>query len=449
LNLRLLLGFTALFSAFSGSASAAPPLVPASDKVGFSLDSDWQANWRRILDRHGRLDPVGPIQQRFAASVRPETNEAILVSEYALSDEWQWTESPGGARWWVHSYDALRLGTHVELKHEASINDTWRVRMRFDRLYTPSTKSDLVQGDFVWMPSETRGPYVSISFFPRIEKQDLDAGFTFGYRDSRYGDARLRLFALDPFSNGSYALAQGGDFDADPDTIVTKQTSLPIALAFELASVRLANLRFETYLGAVFPQHRDVYTDAFKTVRYQREAALMFGGLLEYRVPTAPLWVGASGLGFASDFSEHEPGDPDSARHVAEQTYQTRVYMLAVFNPNLRLETQIRYTARPEERASSDPADSGQRRDNEWIYHVRAQWLMSDRVGLDVAVFRTLRQVEGPPEVSVAGRALRLDLRALLHFERFLATFGVGINPLPGARGVYAGGGGNMAFRFD
>jgi hypothetical protein len=124
-----------------------------------------------------------------------------------------------------------------------------------------------------------------------------------------------------------------------------------------------------------------------------------------------------------------------------------------VLHPNLRIETQLRYTSRPEERfgfpnLTRDSKDA-RRRDSEWIYHSRVQWLASRRAGLDLSYWRTFRETSGPPEANVAGRALRFDVRTLLRYELFLATFGVGINPLPGERPLYAGGGGNMVVLFD
>lgn len=147
----------------------------------------------------------------------------------------------------------------------------------------------------------------------------------------------------------------------------------------------------ETYLGAVLPQARRSYTEQFTQVRRQAEAALLFGGLLEYRVSEAPLWAGMSGLAQLTRWRDEDEAVAGSSRRIREQTYQGRIYMLAVLDPNL----------------------------------------------------------PGSSEVNVEGRALRLDLRVLLRYERFLATFGVGLNPLPGARPVYAGGGGNMVLTFD
>jgi hypothetical protein len=446
------------------AAHATMPLVPSNDDVGFSLDEDWQENWRRVLDRHGREDPVGPIQQRFSGDHRPETEEAQAVSDYALGDEWKWAKSERGARWWVHSYDALRLGTHVQMKYGAAISDTWRVRMRFDRLNTPSTASDFVQGDFRWAPSPDEGVYTSISFYPRIEKQDYDFAFTVGYRHAGELDGRLKLYVLDTFSNASYALAKSTDFDT-ADAVVTRQSSLPLALAFELSGLRVGNLRFEAYLGRVLPQTREVYSDAFERVREQKESATLLGAFAEYRVPSAPLWAGVSGTFFLTRWRDF---DPDAiqivsvernvtsyapvARSVDERTYQGRAYALAVFNPNLRLETQLRYTSRPEYRSGfANPTGQWctRRRDSEWIYHTRVQWLMSRRAGLDLSHWRTFREAAGAPEANVVGRAARIDVRVLLRYERFLATFGVGINPLSGERPRYAGGGGNMVWLFD
>jgi hypothetical protein len=442
----LVLGICATCSLAATVAGAASPLVPARDQIGFSLNDDWREVWRRTLDRHGRVDALGPIQQRFAGDHRPETEEAQAVSDYALGDEWAWSRSGRGVRWWVHSYDAVRLGTHAQLEYGAPISDTWSFEIRFDRLYTPAAHSDLLQGDFVWRPPGPRGFYTSISFFPRIEKEDTDVGFTIGYHDDSLGQARLRMFALDPFSNAAYSLAS--TFDFSEDTVITRQLSPPIAFAAELESVRLGGWRLESYLGGVLPQARRVYTEEFTQVRRQAEAALLFGGLLEYRVPSAPLWAGVSGLAQLTSWEDEEEAVPGSLQHISEQTYQGRAYLLAVFNPNLRLETQLRATARPEQR-DGPHGQRARRKDHEYFYHTRLQWLITRRAGVDVSYWRTFREASGLPDVNVEGRALRLDLRVLLRYERFLATFGVGLNPLRGSRPVYAGGGGNMVLLLD
>lgn len=368
------------------------------------------------------------------------------MSDYALGDEWAWALSGRGVRWWVHSYDAVRLGTRAQLEYGAPISDTWRFDIRFDRLYTPAAQSDLLQGDFVWRPPGYRGFFTRISFFPRIEKQDTDLGFSIGYHDETLGEVRLRCFVLDPFSNAAYSLAS--TFDFGDDTIITRQLSPPLAFAAELQSLRFGGWRVETYLGAVLPQARRSYTEQFTQVRRQAEAALLFGGLLEYRVSGAPLWAGMSGLAQLTRWQDEDEAVAGSLQRIREQTYQGRIYMLAVLDPNLRLETQLRATARPEQRDGPDSLRA-RREDFEYVYHARLEWLLTRRAGVDVSYWRTFREASGAPEVNVEGRALRLDLRVLLRYERFLARFGVGLNPLPGERPVYAGGGGNMVLTFD
>lgn len=366
----------------------------------------------------------------------------MATADFPIGDEYQWARARDGARWWVHSYNAVQLGNNVSMKVGRPVGKNWNYDIRFDRLYTRDTWSDLVQADFTWQPKKDKTPFVAISVFPRIEKQDSDMALTLGYKDSRYGEARLRVWGLDLFSTAAYAVATGR---GSPLDYLWKQTSAPLAFAAELSSVRIGGLRSELYLGAVIPQTRELYTEELAYVRKFEEWAVLFGGMLEYKFDELPLWVGVSSTMVSSHFEKQDLTDPSQNMIANEDTMQARLYALSVPRRDMRIESYWRLTSRPEEIITPATPES-YRNDKGSMFSVRWQWLLARTTGFELSYWRYDRKTEGPPNMAVDGTGHRIATRFLWHMKNLTATFGVGWDPL--MAGFYDGSGGTLAVRF-
>lgn len=447
MTFRLLISLVFFSSVAFGVSTASAErytLVESEDDIGYTLDEEWRRWWRRISDRGGRYEPAGPIQQRFPIRQYPTHQSDMATAEYPIGDEALWARSTDGARWWVHSYNAVQLGNNVSMKMGRRIGpkEKWRYDIRYDRLYTRDTWSDLVQADFTWQPKEDRTPFFVVSVFPRIEKQDSDLAFTLGYKDSRFGEARLRLWALDPFSSAAYAVATGR---GSPLDYLWKNTSVPIAVAAELSSVRIGGLRSELYLGAVIPQSRELYTEELAYVRKFDESAALFGGLLEYKFDKMPLWIGVASTMVSSHFEEENVTEPEKSTTFNETNLQARLYALSVPRKDMRLEGYWRLTARPEEIITVEDPTS-YRKDYGSMFSLRWQWLLARTTGFELSYWRFDRKTEGPPDMNVDGTGHRFATRMLWHMKDLTATFGVGWDPANA--GLYDGAGGTFSVKF-
>jgi len=417
-------------------------LVDADQVVGFTLDEEWREVWRRVGDRGGRSDPNASIQQRFPQEQYPTHQMDLASADYLMGDELSWAEHENAARFWVHSYSAVELGNNVQIKAGRQLSDSLRFDIRYDRLYTRNTESDLVQADFTWAPGKETTPYITLGVFPRIEKHDTDVSLTVGYRHKDYGDARVRIWALDAFATLSYSVAVSRGSPLDQ---LWKQTSFPLGISAELASVRIAGVRTELYLGTVIPQSKELYTDELNYVREQEEWAVMFGGLVEWQLPEMPIWVGATAMLVDTHWGRNDLNEPSLSLVVNEHNYEGKLYALAVPRRDMRLEGSLRLTQRPEE--TYTPSGMTVREDNEFFGHLRWQWLLSKFLGFELAYMGYNRVTEGPPEVKVDSLGHRVVTRLLWHMPRFTLTVGTGWNPASNV--LYDGSGLTMSIDFD
>lgn len=443
-RLRTLLLLLAVLSCHSSvfAQKARPTLVGEEDEIGYTLEDEWGRWWRRISDRGGRDEPAGPLQQRFPVRQYPTHQSDMATAEYPLGDEYAWAKSRDGARWWVHSYNAVQLGTNVQLKMGRPVGEQWHYHIRYDRLYTRDTWSDLVQADFTWRPKPTNTPYASISVFPRIEKQDTDIALTVGYESKRIGDARLRIWGLDAFSTAAYAVAVSR---GSPLDYLWKQKSVPLAISAELASARIGGFRTELYLGGIIPQRRELYTEELEHVRRFEEWAALFGAMLEYKLSELPIWLGVTSTIVTSHFEKQDLNEPAEDFVADEDNVQARMYFLSVPRQDMRVEVYWRLTSRPEEITTvADPLSY--RKDKGSMLSARWQWLLSKTLGYELSYWRYDRRTEGPPDVAVDGTGHRIATRMLWHMDRLTATFGVGWDPEKA--GFYDGSGGTLAVRF-
>src|SRR5690606_20005769 len=334
----------------------------------------------------------------------PTHQSDMATAEYLLGDEHRWARAQDGARFWVHSFNAVELGTSAQLKLGRPIGKQWRFDMRYDRLYTRDTESDLVQADFTWQPKPDTSPYVSIGVFPRLEKQDTDMSFTVGYKHKNYGDARLRIWGLDLFATAAYgvAVSRGSPLD-----YLWKQESVPLGIAVELASVRLGGFRTELYAGGVIPQKRELHTEELTYVRAYEEWAALFGALVEYKFESLPLWVGLGTTMVRSHFDREDRNDPALSMTANEGTYQARLYGLYVPRKDMRAEAYWRVTSRPEQVITpQDPLSY--REDKGSMLGFRWQWLIGNNLGPEVSYWRYDRKTEGPPNMAVDGTGHRI-----------------------------------------
>lgn len=434
----VLAGLVALGAASPAAAN------PGDAQPGYSLADDWGHWWRRIFDRNGRPDPVGPIQQRYPVLLYHEYGTDKAVADFPLMFERDWEERTSGARFWIHSFDATQLANQVQLKMETPMSDTWTFGLEFNRLKTRAYDSQLLRMDIDWEPTGETGPYLKLSFFPRFVKQDSDAQATFGYR-SAWGEARLRVIDLDAYANGTYALASGR---AEPPDGLAQQLSLPLGLAAEFESAPLHGVRTELYVGGVIPHKTAYYFDDAKDRRVQRLSAQLAGALVEWKHASMPLWVGASGLSVATQWDMSHPLEPERDRHIDEETHQARLYAMAAPRSDLKLEAQARYSSRPEREIGAAVPEEGRRRtEHEWVYSARAFWMLSDTAGMDLSIWRIHRDTEGLPDVDLEGKSSRFVTRALLQLGEVWASFGIGWDLDPN-RSIYAGGGGTLIIHF-
>jgi hypothetical protein len=415
-----------------------------ADNLGYTFDDEWRGAWNRILDRTGRPDSTGPIQQRFNNRMYPEHGNDRTAGDFMLGRERAWAEAETGARFWIHSYDALSLGNKIQLKLGRPVGETWNVGLRYDAYEARNSTSKMVRADFKWEPPGEYAPLLEIAVFPRLEKQDTDVGLTVGYRWGALGETRLRVYGLDAFMNGSYALARNRKPPAD---LVWQQLDVPLAFSFEMLSGTYRGLRSELYVGAVVPQRRALHLGGFVDRHVRRESAILFGHLLEYQADFYPLWIGAGTMIVNDVWETRETGVPDSEVRIDERSVQSRLYAFSRPQSNLLLETQLRHWWRPE--SVQGPGDIlTERQDREWMYHARGQWLMNDSWGMELAYWYTDRDTAGPPDVFVDGVGNRIVTRFLLQIPGVIATWGVGWDPFP-RRALYAGGGGTVAIQFD
>ena len=418
----------------------------AQPTSGYTLDDEWGDLWRRIADRNGRADPYGPIQQRFSPDLYPEHETDQVVAAFPLASELSWRNTRNGARFWLHSYDALALGNKIQLKLASEVSESWEIRMEFLRHYTRNIRSDLFQVDWRWQPNKSKGPFAVFRFYPRVEKTDIDVGASVGYHDDSIGTIELRTFALDTFANASYWLVSQRD---DNPQFALKQRDLPLALSLQASSVRLSGFRAEAYAGLILPQSQRIfYGDGLISSSVHEESGWLGGALIEWEAESTPLQIGASGLALWNDWSSTDKELPNTDAKIDELTIQSRVWALWQPTGDLRLEAQAKFTTRPQDTVFADASlDDGKRKDNEIIASARGYYKFAEKIGAELSYFHREREATGPPVRRVSGTENRIVTRLVFYWDKVWVSFGVGWDPFP-RRSVYAGGGGTFIVTF-
>jgi hypothetical protein len=445
--LRALARIVLLSIVHSAAAAANTPTLVETDQIGFTLDEDWRQWWRRVLDRGGRPVPTGPLQQRFANPQYPEHEADQLVGDFMLAREAHWARSTNQVRFWLHSYDALELGTKFQMKLGHDVGGDWRVGFRYDGLDNRATASHLLSGDFTWSPGGKGGLYTTLSIYPRLEKQDTDLVLTVGYDAGPFGDARVRIVGLDPFTNAAYLLASNRK---PPAPLFWKQLDLPLAASLELSSGRWRGFHSELYLGVMPSQRRALFLGGMVEEHIHDEAASMLGAMLEWQASEYPLWLGVTGLVVANRWKAFDTDDVAGSRQrIRERNVMTRAYMIVAPRRDMLIEGQLRVTARPESVSGAAGAHT-EREDNELAFGARGQWLLSSWLGTELAYWHTDRSTSGPPDVSVDGSLDRFVTRLVFDSGGgMLVSVGVDWDPAPRRSVPYAGGGATIRIDMD
>jgi hypothetical protein len=410
---------------------------------GYSLDDEWGALWRRVSDRTGRADPDGPIQQRFSPDQYEDYQLDLRNSEFPLGREHAFVRCATCARFSVNSLDEFELTNVTQLKAHTRFGTYGFFSLAFDRLETRETKSNLFSFEIGATADGPRGPFGGISFNPRWEKDDVDVQLSAGYRDDRYGVARVKFGAFDAGTNASYGLAEARG------SVLPRhlwQREVPFGLSFDVQSRSLYGVRAEGYLGGLFPARTSYrHPREPEQDRQQRDWGLFSGALLEWQPFELPLHVGGSVLIARTATQVLASAIPEQDRTVEENTSQLMVYALATPRRGLNLEASVTSIGRPERLSFVLDRDRDrERKDEELLLTLRAMWMPTEVVGADLRLIRDVRRSEGPPVIDVNGINTRLVVRALLQFgEHVWVSFGVGWDLDPGEVG-YDGGGGTF-----
>jgi hypothetical protein len=430
----------------STAAAASTPTLVEPDQIGFTLDEDWRQLWRRVVDRGGRPDPTGPLQQRFANPQYPEHEADQIVGDFMLAREAQWARSTNQLRFWLHSYDALELGNKFQMKLGHDIGGDWRVGFRYDGLDNRSTASHLLSGDFTWSPAGKGGLYTTASIYPRLEKQDTDLVLSVGYDAGSFGDARVRIFGLDPFTNAAYLLAS---HRKPPAPLFWKQLDLPLAASVEMSSGQWRGFHSELYLGVVPRQRRALFLGGMVEKHIREDAAWMLGTMLEWQAPEYPLWLGVTGLVVTNRWKTFDTDDiAGSRQRIRERNVMARAYVIVSPRRDMLFEGQLRVTARPESVIGPGGAHT-EREDNELVLGARGQWWFSSWLGTELAYWYTDRRTAGPPDVSVDDSIDRFVTRLVFDAGRMLVSVGADWDPAPRRSAPYAGGGATVRIDMD
>jgi hypothetical protein len=392
----------------------------------FSLESEWLAHWRRIEDRGGRPDAQGALLQWAGDPQYLEYPFDQSQAAFPLSGEWAWQQAPRGSRLYVQSITEFSLTHQIELKDAWALGQGVSIGVQYHQLADRQTQSHLAR--LVLGGDEVAGsPLVfELSLFPRWDKEDIDLEAFVGLRAAALGEVRLRIIALDPFINASYALAESRGAVLEE---VFEQHDPGFALALEGASVRWQGLRAELYGGLLLPHMTERRVPEGPATEHTRSGHLA-GGLLEW---AGPLTVGLTGLHVhARDTWRPAPG-----RRIDESLTEGRFYALAEV-VGARIEGQLRVSTRDFREEGDAPRALGALHR---LWALRGWWPAEGVVAGELGLMRVDRDPHGQPPAFVdADAAHRLVTRVAVNLPPLWLALGVGWDLEP-ADGRYDGGG--------
>lgn len=403
--------------------------------LGYSLDDVWAGGWRRLYDRHGRPDPDGAPLQRQNYLRGAEYEMDLAASDFLIGREAAWRRAETGARLRMQSLDEFAFVHAVQVKTRGTVGEHGWVGFRFDRRYGRGYDSDLLRVDFAAERIGGTPLFVQVGVYPRGEKEDIDAELLTGLRIPDVGELRLRLGALDLFTDASYALAEGRDRVLDRHL---DMQGPPFVASLEALSARWNLLRAELYGGLIVPQDMRVWHPARPLDDHHRTLdGWMAAGLVEWGEPG--FVVGATARHMATTFGTVEYADPTRDRRLDERETAVELYTAMVIPfIVLHLEARVRRLAVD---GQLDPGDTRRGGEVRWLSQLRALWMGNGTVGADLAVMRSDRSLTGERGGRLGGSDHRLVTRCQLRFsENVWTSFGVGWDLDPGD-GIYDGGG--------
>ena len=399
-----------------------------------SLTEAWGDQLRRLRDRQGRPNPDGSLLQWAAPLQYGEYILDLAVSAFPAWGEAAWARRKSGARFYLQSLNEFTFVSAVQLKQQAHMGDVATLDLRFDRVQSRDTQSDLFTLRFGFPDIAGTPFFAAISVTPRWEKTDIDVEGEVGVRLRGVGAGRLRIGALDTFNDAAYALAEGRGAEVDerrdqdgPQWLVTA----------EAASVEWRRLRAEIYGGALLDASIAYTYPKDQTLDFtHRSQGLLAGGLLEWHLPDLPIRVAGSVLHIATEdtFTGPNPQILDEGRT------QTRLHVLIRAAATLHLDLESAWTQI--HRLGDEVKKGGQ--DHRWLTSARAYWMPHPNVGAELRLMRVDRRKTGGPKALDERTHHRLITRCVLQLGSDVWTaFGVGWDLDP-EDGLYDGGGMTM-----
>lgn len=406
---------------------------------GYSLHDQWTWDWIRLLDRDGRPDPDGAVQQRFAARQYSTYALDLQVADFPMVRERAWTNSRRGLRLWVQSLNEFELANVVQIKERVDTGAHTFIAARYDRRQSRTADHGLFRIDFGLRDLGELPLEIGLRLHARWEKLDSDVELFATYAIDDLVTIGLTVLALDPFTNASFGLVEARGTVLDEHR---QQEDLPLGFALEAHSASISGMRAEIYAGAV-GEHQTVYRYPDAPERNHRRGldAWSLGGLWEWRSSWLPAALGVSHMSFSTTTNWAFDQTPENDLRIEERTHRTRLYGLYTPGPSLHMEAFLQHIARPEGRLEGPAQTEQTRQDTEWLTSLTAMWVPLTNVGAELGFFRLQREATGLFEVNVDGLNHRFTTRiVLLARESLWIRFGVGWN-LDGPGNVYDGGG--------
>ncbi|MFN3201490.1 MAG: hypothetical protein ACE366_24015 [Bradymonadia bacterium] len=432
-----------------------------------TLKLTWDAQWRRVIDRHGRPDPEGGLQQRLNARQYPEYAFDLAVTDYPVRGNRAWSVRDNGARLRVQSINEFTFFHEAEIKVAAPVGDGVKVGMRLDRRADRTTQSGLLRLDVEVSELADTPLYLRTGLYARWEKEDLDVDLAVGLRDDRWGRLSLRALLVDPFNDVAYALAESREAPL-PRTVDHQQ--LPLIVMLEGVSAQYSGAYVEIY-GALIPTFETayVYTDDGILDHQRLDHGWAAGALVEYHLPTWPVAIGASALALETStrwrgYAELSEGESRNGR-IDEGWRQGRGWALSDLGRGRHLEVGFTWTdvtgplaewagsrlsnaPRPGEIPPIPPNLPGERAqagETRWLAHSRLFWPFGEVWGGELGFMAGRRLISGRVGARQQLANQRITTRFTLQLgDRIWGSFGLGWD-VDGDGNLYDGGGLNLS----
>lgn len=419
-----------------GALEDGPRFSPPPVDSGYDLREHWDDLWRRFLDRNGRPDPRGPLLQPSPELQHPEYELTLAVAEHPLYLERDWNQRARGGRVFIHSDDEFSFFNQVRVKERIPMGRAGAFGMRYDRVEQRGIRSSLFSLVFAFPDIRGTGLFVELRPVARFEKPDLDLELAVGWARARRAKLQTRLFFLDPFNNASDALAQNRQAIREQRVV---QLNPSVGMSFEAELWITTRLRAQAYFGGLFPSRSSYeWADPEILDRTRTHQSVLGGAWLEWAMPWAPVWVGASGTYVGTQQIDRIEG---LRGQESEQEARARAYALVHMDRDNagawlgrgRLDVELSANYRQTLLPLNDSQYGGAPRDRSWMGILRAQYMPTRAFGFELGYLVLDRaaqaQVDGDTELAdfLTETNHRLSTRFALAFDPHLRiTFGVG-----------------------